>query len=599
MNPIGQVHDELLHDLNLLEEEGYDSDSSIESEFLVVDGEEEVSSSVFELFESASNSLLKTTRDASITITNASNLYKATESVTAPTEDVEEHIEVEVCENESKDNLEDAGEDSVGEKSESLHSSNEYFKSEPTFMDELLEKAANSSVHVQNVDPLLEDTKSNQLRSFETLQEVTEIESSPTHISDSTIVESDELSQIEKEFSEEKNVQAKRRTNIQRRRELLISQERVLQSTRSSAIFTLTPLVKRYVASFRKRRNDKISKRQKSILHFTKVRELLILQRSISKWAEMAFLSRRVSVICKWYRGCIARRKAKSILKTVARERSVEQMKSTVEKYRKRSIFLFWKRQVVCVKEMEKQQLARRVSSALCIQKGVRCHLSRIKLKKMKRENEYLNRTRSKVAFQIWRTHFLRVKVNRELFRRLQEKEAASSVIQKYFRGFRIRSRFLLALKKEAVCMKKDSEIDDILKDDSIDSLLNEILLEEDENNCDNEWRPQLPKIEAEVPTKPTGITHSSQIKDTVAKEDRLPPITSDHITSSAVNSEVPGGRQELMSEWKIKDKNVLANMMKRRDTMNKVKRRNARRKKLSNPVNRFNNFLKTRSKLK
>lgn len=558
MNQIGQLHEELLHDLNLLQEEGYESESSTQSEFHVVDEVEEDSlSSVFTIFESASKSLLKSTRDASITITNASNLYKASEANNNPMkdEDVEEHVEVEIRENESKDNLEDAKKDSVDELNKSLHSSNESHQSEPIFMDEVLEKAVNSNVHVQDVDSLDEDAKPNQSRTFEILEKVTEIESSSTYIPDSTILESDELDQIEKEFSKETNIQAKRRTNIQRRRELLISQERVLQSTRSSAIFTITPFAKRYVANFRKRRDDKISKRQKSMLYFAKVRNMLILQRSISKWKEMAFLSRRVGVICTWYRGCIAKRRAKSILKTVARERSVEQMKNIVEKYRKRSIFLLWKRQVVCIKEMEKQQLTTRVSSAICIQKGVRCHLSRLKFKEMKREYEHLKRTRSKAALQIWRAHFLRIKVNHELLRRLQEKEAASSIIQKYFRGFRIRSRFLLALKKETVCIKKDSELDDILKDESIDSLLNEILLEEDENVCDNEWKPQLPKIEAEVPTKST----SSEIKDTVTKDDRLPPIESDYPTSSAVNSELSEGNQELMSEWKIKDKNVLA----------------------------------------
>ena len=103
MNQIGQLHEELLHDLNLLQEEGYESESSTQSEFHVVDEvEEDSSSSVFTLFESASKSLLKSTRDASITITNASNLYKASEANNNPMKDVEEHVEVEIREMKAK-----------------------------------------------------------------------------------------------------------------------------------------------------------------------------------------------------------------------------------------------------------------------------------------------------------------------------------------------------------------------------------------------------------------------------------------------------------------------------------------------------------------
>ena len=345
------------------------------------------------------------------------------------------------------------------------------------------------------------------------------------------------LLEIERESKEERSIKQRSRTEIMRRREIMVSKERVECARCDNAVYVLQSNARRFVC---KVRADRAERRRTCAIKISRIGTEYILKQYILSWRNSMIHDSRARIIACWLKYHCHRKKER--LKAVARMRvqAICIMDHILCANRCRMYIRRWSEFVVIIQRQE-QLATKRHDCSVLIQCLVRGYFSKRHLCNLRT----IRHNYSTLVIQCnWRSYLARTQYSILAQWAFENKYRAAVVIQKVYRSVQTRQRFQKA--KSSRYSLEDQELDDLLLEE-VESMLHSMLDVQDEDLNDAlEWKPQLPKL--------------NRRKDDVAMSNiGLPQgIESPQRHVSKENSDTLGEHGHLMNEWHIKDERVI-----------------------------------------
>jgi len=388
------------------------------------------------------------------------------------------------------------------------------------------------------------------------------------------------LREIEQEAKQEEVLKKKRRIEIIRRRELLLSQERIDFVRKRSSVERIQRFAKK-ILMWKLMKRYKMYRQGLAIVE--RIERTVLLSISLSSWKMFCSHKRSAYIIlhCLRYHVITARKKRARKLKDLLVRRKKDRLvtKITDNCYVKlvRCAYDTWYKHIIEAKQMDRLQSIRRIS-AFRIQGFLRILVARKQLALLR--VEAVSHNRSAVCIQSnWR--MIRAREKNRLLTQLKFEaiqNSAATKIQKFVRGSRIRRKFITILRTSKFTIQ-DPELDAILDEDDIDNMLVDIASVDEDDIFSDCWVPSFPNLfNKHEATKSYDETSFGNVDET----------DEHNVLSTSHEGTILSQEQKLMGEWNITDKRVLESMIKRRDKMNKTKEKKERTKKLANPMTRF-----------
>ena len=384
----------------------------------------------------------------------------------------------------------------------------------------------------------------------------------------------DSLEEIERETKEEQLVKRIKRKEGQRQREILISKERVNHARLGNAANSLQLIIRSFISRRRTARNELF---RVGIVKMMNVIVNLSLRNALQGWVQGVAYCREARRIAGWLRWNYKRRQVEFKDRMILRNEILRKIVDIAHFRRYEEALKIWRSFLGA--QRDKERIARKIAlSVLILQCVVRSHLSRLRVHQLR---EKLQRSSVEVIQSCWRRF-----VARKSYQSLQDefkikRTNAAICIQKVFRSVRVRRRFKQALRERL--SYQDCELEDIFEND-VELMVQNMIDTSDGSihvgSQSGDWKPELPKITLEklpINELPNTDIEDQDIQNVLVKSDDPPPHK----------------HKKLMDEWNISDKRVIESMMKRKDRMNQIKRRDERSKKLSNPLFRLKKILR------
>ena len=347
------------------------------------------------------------------------------------------------------------------------------------------------------------------------------------------------LLQIERESKEESSIKQRSRTEIMRRREIMVSKERVECARSDNALYLLQLNARRFVCKIQA---DRAERRRTCATKISRIGTEFILKQYILLWRTLMIHNSRARLIACWLRYHCHRKKER--LKAVARMRAqaIFIMDRIIYVNRCRMYIRRWCGFVVIIQRQE-QLATKRHDCSVLIQCLVRGYFSKRHLCKLRE----IRHNHSTLVIQCnWRNYLARKQYSILAQRAFESKCRAAVVIQKVYRSVQTRQRFQKA--KSSRYSLEDPELDDLLLEE-VESMLHSMLDVQDEDlNDPLEWKPQLPKLNRQndgVAMSNIGVPHPHGTE-----------YPQRHVSNE--NSDAPGKHGQLMNEWCIKDERVI-----------------------------------------
>lgn len=388
------------------------------------------------------------------------------------------------------------------------------------------------------------------------------------------------LREIEQEAKQEEVLKKKRRIEIMRRRELLLSQERIDFVRKRSSVERIQRFARK-ILMWKLMKRYKMYRQGLAIVE--RIERTVLLSISLSSWKMFCSHKRSAYIIlhCLRYHVITARKKRARKLKDLLVRRKKDRLvtKITDNCYVKlvRYAYDTWYKHIIEAKQLDRLQSIRRIS-AFRIQGFLRILVARKQLALLR--VEAVSHSRSAVCIQSnWR--MIRAKEKNRLLTQLKFEaiqNSAATKIQKFVRGSRIRRKFITILRTSKISIQ-DPELDAILDEDDIDNMLVDIASVDEGDIFSDCWVPSFPNLfNKHEATKSNDETSFGNVDET----------DEHNVLSTSHEGTILSQEQKLMDEWNITDKRVLESMIKRRNKMNKTKEKKERTKKLANPMTRF-----------
>lgn len=383
------------------------------------------------------------------------------------------------------------------------------------------------------------------------------------------------LQEIEQEAKQEEIFKKKRRIEILRKRELLLSQERVDVVTKRSAVEGFQRLSRKVMI----RKLIRYKRYRRGLNTVERIERAVLLTISLSLWKHFASCKRSAKVILRCllrYHLILARRKKReeaamrflqnwillrkdTMMTKIIQKRFMKVAKYTIDA---------WRLRIHEEKQLEELQSAvvRRSSAVCTIQGFLRILMARRKLVFLRLQAANLSRSASRIQ-SLWRMSQARKNVRSLKIKYDAIKNNAATTIQKVVRGSKIRSRYIAITRRKSQFSIHDPELDAMLdEDDSIENMLFDIVSAEEDDkrhvfsDC---WVPSLPIISHSCNDEDRMVgykdanRHHGEIRHIGnVKEDYKNQV---HSTSQLSNNGIRlSEEQKLMGEWNIKDQRVL-----------------------------------------
>jgi uncharacterized protein YehS (DUF1456 family) len=383
------------------------------------------------------------------------------------------------------------------------------------------------------------------------------------------------LQEIEQEAKQEEIFKKKRRIEILRKRELLLSQERVDVVTKRSAVEGFQRLSRKVMI----RKLIRYKRYRRGLNTVERIERAVLLTISLSLWKHFASCKRSAKVILRCllrYHLILARRKKReeaamrflqnwillrkdTMMTKIIQKRFMKVAKYTIDA---------WRLRIHEEKQLEEllSAVVRRSSAVCTIQGFLRILMARRKLVFLRLQAANLSRSASRIQ-SLWRMSQARKNVRSLKIKYDAIKNNAATTIQKVVRGSKIRSRYIAITRRKSQFSIHDPELDAMLdEDDSIENMLFDIVSAEEDDkrhvfsDC---WVPSLPIISHSCNDEDRMVgykdanRHHGEIRHIGnVKEDYKNQV---HSTSQLSNNGIRlSEEQKLMGEWNIKDQRVL-----------------------------------------
>ncbi len=374
------------------------------------------------------------------------------------------------------------------------------------------------------------------------------------------------LEEIERETEEEQLFKRIKRKESQRHREILVSKERVNHTRLDNAATTLQTVTRSFLSRQHLKRKQLFDI---TLAKLSKVLKVALLKTSLKMWAKKIIYIRKAHQIGRWLERHYKKRKALFEERMAMRCKVLRWYIDVVQFRRCQKSFCRWRSFAVCETQREKEiRRAQKIASCvLLIQCVVRAHLSRLRFQRIKAD---LKSSSTLIIQSCWRGF-----TARKTYQIFQDNRKANAAIriQGVFRSREVRRQF-----KETLCANhvyQDPELDEILGND-VDLLVEDII---DITDQSADWEPELPKQIAIQRLSEQGKTQEGDESSLGTTHEVRPQPSLKH--------------EQLMDEWNISDKRVIKSMMRRKERMNRNKRREEKSKRLSNPLFRLKKILK------
>jgi len=340
---------------------------------------------------------------------------------------------------------------------------------------------------------------------------------------------------IEREFKEQQSSRERSRKEIMCRREIMMSKERVECDRQGAAAYVLQLAARRFVSKIRAICAEE---HRINLMIIVSITTEFVLKQYLLSWRRAVMQFSRARLIACWLRYHCQRRKVR--LEALARMRAQAVVVINDIFYANRCKSCIRKLHGFAVIIQKQEKLAKeRYSSSVMIQCLVRSHFSKMQVCKLREISQNI----SVLIIQCNWTGCLARKRYRVSKQRATEKKCCAAIaIQKIYRSAQTRRRFQRAVSSRY--SHHDPELEDLLFDEEVTSMLNSILDTQDEDlNLPLKWEPQFPKVKGQ------------KDKVALANNDALPEGKSGRNISQEHGKAL--GKYELMNEWRIKDERV------------------------------------------
>lgn len=383
---------------------------------------------------------------------------------------------------------------------------------------------------------------------------------------------SDYLQEIEREMKEEELFKRTKRREFQRKRDILISKERVNCARLHNAARSLQSVAQSFLERTRARRDEKYRKGIHIMIHVVRY---MLLTHALQRWVVNVTCSRAAERISRCVRLHLKRQLTAYKSRIAYRDTCLQRLIHNQHHSRTKHTFKQWITFVVR-RKFKEELLRLKTSSAISVQCIVRAYFSRAKMECLRDD---LRKTSAATIQLFWR---------RSVQRKLHclSKVNAAVTIQKEFRRQRIRQKIIQVLQTNQ--SHHDEELDNLFGDD-VDDILNNMVGEDFDDSLNMDWKPELPEVTRCLERPPSNFISSIGTRTSMENSD---------VILGPLEGEGQGqpGRDDhasLMDEWNITDKRVVDSMMRRKSHMNHIKTSNERSRKLSNPLVRFKKIMR------